>query len=298
MDTTLRDLPAELRKGKVRLEAALHLLSQEQCEKPAALPSGSVLDALSQIVSSDFLALRELSRRLTDTSVSGFTVACAEPRTTRAHPGLLDLLEEFRLVRSALIRLVESLSFQRKSGEQDWSRISELCIRRFNGQVAELDRWRNFQIVGFSAERLRQQSRETELNAAISALSRQDFEMTTFGLSRFFLNVLGRFYSEDFVFWIGPEATAGKAAAFERLADILEPVFTILEARVAYVHSLVAHSTFQDCEGNFVTCWEVVLGGTYGTRILHKWKTVRVWKSRLVVAERMVGLTSANNMAR
>lgn len=34
-------LSGEPRKGKARLEAALHGLSQEQCQKPGALPSGS-----------------------------------------------------------------------------------------------------------------------------------------------------------------------------------------------------------------------------------------------------------------
>jgi hypothetical protein len=62
MNISLRDLSGELRKGKVQLETALHVLSQEQCEKPGALPSGSVLDTLSQIVSTDFLALRHLSQ--------------------------------------------------------------------------------------------------------------------------------------------------------------------------------------------------------------------------------------------
>jgi hypothetical protein len=86
MNISLRDLSGELRKGKVRLEGALHGLSQEQCEKPGALPSGSVLDTLSQIVSTDFLALRQLSQPLTLASTPGSSLAGAERQTTRV-PG-------------------------------------------------------------------------------------------------------------------------------------------------------------------------------------------------------------------
>ena len=128
------------------------------------------------------------------------------------------------------------------------------------------------QIVGFSAERLRLQSRETGLNTAIIAISKQDFAMTNFELSPLFFKFLGRYYSEDFVFWLGSEVTPGKAAAFERLADILEPLYTLLQLGVTFVDSVIAHPTFQDREGNFVTYWEAVLGGTYGTSIPQKLK--------------------------
>ena len=170
-------------------------------------------------------------------------------------------------MRSALIRSLDGLPLQHKSAEHDWGRIPELCVRRFNERLAQLDRWRNSQIVGFSAERLRLQSRETELNTAIIAISKQDFAMTNFELNPLFFKFLGRYYSEDLIFWLGSEATPGKSAAFERLADILEPLYTLLQLGVAFVDSVIAHPTFQDREGNFVTYWEAVLGGTYGTSI-------------------------------
>ena len=116
-------------------------------------------------------------------------------------------------MRSALIRSLDGLPLQHKSAEHDWGRISELCVRRFNERLAQLDRWRNSQIVGFSAERLRLQSRETGLNTAIIAISKQDFAMTNIELNPLFFKFLGRYYSEDFVFWLGSEVTPGKAAA-------------------------------------------------------------------------------------
>jgi len=48
----------------------------------------------------------------------------------------------------------------------------------------------------------------------------------------------------------------------------------------------------RNAEGNFITDWETVLGGTYSTGTAVRWRTVRAWKSRIVIAERIEGLPS------
>ena len=58
------NLALELKAGKKRLEDALHGLSDEQCERAGAMRSGSVMDVLSEIVATEFLALMEFSDRL------------------------------------------------------------------------------------------------------------------------------------------------------------------------------------------------------------------------------------------
>jgi hypothetical protein len=60
------------------------------------------------------------------------------------------------------------------------------------------------------------------------------------------------------------------------LADILEPLYALLQLGVAFVDSFIAHPTLQDREVNFVTYWEAVLGGTHRTSIPQNWKIVRV----------------------
>jgi hypothetical protein len=58
--------------------------------------------------------------------------------------------------------------------------------------------------VGFSAARLRAEAREAELNQAIMDLIREDFLAGNFDLR------LDRFYSEDFVLWLGAQETTGR----------------------------------------------------------------------------------------
>jgi len=48
-------------------------------------------------------------------------------------------------------------------------------------------------------------------------------------LQSLFSEPLNRYYSDEFVLWLGSELTSGKQAAFQRLADLLEPVHTVLE---------------------------------------------------------------------
>ena len=47
-----------------------------------------------------------------------------------------------------------------------------------------------------------------------------------------------------------------------------------------------------DAEGNFITDWETTLGGTYSTGVAVNWRTIRAWKNRVVIAERIEDLSS------
>jgi hypothetical protein len=101
-----------------------------------------------------------------------------------------------------------------------------------------------------------------------------------------------RFYSQEFVLWLGAQETTGRTAAFQRLADVLEPINTLLETGLASIASFRATASAQDGVGNFITDWETVLGGTYSTGIPVRWRTIRAWKSRAVIAERIEDLPS------
>jgi hypothetical protein len=59
---------------------------------------------------------------------------------------------------------------------------------------------------------------------------------------------------------------------------------------MAFVESFRMTASSQDAEGNFTTDWETVLGGTYSTGIALRWRTIRAWKSRMVIAERIEDL--------
>jgi hypothetical protein len=71
------------------------------------------------------------------------------------------------------------------------------------------------------------------------------------------------------------------------MADVLEPINTLLEMGLASIVSFRATASAQDAKGNFTTDWETVFGGTYSTDIGVRWRTVRAWKSRVLIAERI-----------
>src|SRR5271163_2840489 len=139
----------------------------------------------------------------------------------------------------------------------------------------------------FSAARLRAEAREAELNQAIVDLSREDFLAGNFDLKSLFSVLFDRFYSEDFVLWLGAEEMIGRTAAFQRMAVVLEPINTLLETGMASIVSFRLTASAQDAEGNFITDWETIFGGTYATGMPVRWRSVRAWKSRMVIAERI-----------
>jgi hypothetical protein len=123
-------------------------------------------------------------------------------------------------------------------------------------------------------------------------LSREDFLAGNFDLKSLFSLLFDRFYSEDFVLCLGAGEMNGRTAAFQRMADVLEPINTLFETGMASIVSFRATSSAEDAEGNFITDWETVLGGTYSTGRAVRWRTVRAWKSRVVIAERIEDLPS------
>ncbi len=111
-----------------------------------------------------------------------------------------------------------------------------------------------------------------------------------FDLKSLFSLSVGGFYSDDCVLWLGTEEMIGKTAAFQRMASVLEPIYTLFEMGMAFVESFRATANYS--VGNFITDWEAVLGRTQLTSITFRWRTVRAWKDRVVIAERIESLPS------
>src|ERR1700730_783287 len=128
---------------------------------------------------------------------------------------------------SAVIRRIEGRKPQGAEFDAKHAYVADVCVTRFNEQIDEIERWRSSEIVGFSAARLRTEAREAE--QAIVELSREDFLAGSFDLKSLFSLLFDRFYSEDFVLWLGTGEVNGRTAAFQRMADVLEPINTLLE---------------------------------------------------------------------
>jgi hypothetical protein len=292
------NLAVELRTGRKRLEDALHGLSDEQCERAGAIRSGSVVDLLCEIVTKEFLVLMEISDRLPSSpmdlsaNADGRTPTASGAENGATNRPVENLLAEFGVLRSAVIRGVEARKPQGAEFDAKYAHVADACVTRFNEQIDEIERWRSSEIVGFSASRLRAEAREAELNQAIVELSREDFLTGNFDLKSLFSLLFDRFYSEDFVLWLGAEERNGRTAAFQRMADVLGPINTLLEMGLASIVFFRPTEREQDADGNFITDWEAVLEGTYSTGIPARWRTVRAWKSRRVIAERIEDLPS------
>jgi len=256
------------------------------------------VDLLSGIVTQEFLALMEVSDRLpslpmnVSANADGRTPTASEAEKGAANRPVENLLAEFGVLRSAVIRHIEGRKPQGAEFGAKYAHVADVCVTRFNEQIDEIERWRSSEIVGLSTSRLRAEAREADLNRAIVDLSREDFLAGNFDLKSLFSLLFDRFYSEEFVLWLGAEVRNGRAAAFQRMADVLEPINTLLEMGLASIESFHATAKVQDAEGNFITEWETVLAGSYATRTPVRWRTVRAWKSRKVFAERIEGLPS------
>ena len=293
------NLAVELKTGRKRLKDALRGLSDEQGERAGATRSGSVVDVISEMVTKEFLVLTEVSDRLPSlpmnlsTNVDRRTPTASRAAKDAANKSVEDLLAEFGVLRSAVIRRIEGRKPQGAEFDAKHAYVADVCVTRFNEQIDEIERWRSSEIVGFSAARLRAEAREAELNQAIVDLSREDFLAGNFDLKSLFSLLFDRFYSEDFVLWLGAEERNGRTAAFQRMADVLEPINTLLEMGLASIVSFRPTASAQDSEGNFVADWETILGGTYSTGLAVRWRTVRAWKGRRVIAERIEALPSA-----
>jgi hypothetical protein len=126
---------------------------------------------------------------------------------------------------------------------------------------------------------------ELELNEAIVELGRTDFLLANFDLQALFVKSLGKYYSEDVALWLQDKLTEGKLASFRRMADALEPIHTLLEMGMASIDKFQLTSTCLSRQREHAADWELVLGGTYSTGVPIRWRTNRVWKEGIVVAE-------------
>jgi hypothetical protein len=182
------NLAVELKIGRKRLEDALHGLSDEQCERAGATQSGSVVDLLSEIVTKEFLVLMEVSDRLPSSPMNllanadGRTPTASGAEKGAANRPVENLLAEFGVLRSAIIRRIEDRKPQGAEFDAKHAYVADVCVTGFNEQIDEVERWRSSEIVGFSAARLRAEAREAELNQAIVDLSREDFLAGNFDL--------------------------------------------------------------------------------------------------------------------
>jgi hypothetical protein len=292
------NLALELKAGKERLELVLHGLTDEQCGMAGAVRSDSISMLVSHLIRNEFLALNKARARLagSEEQSSGLEQRnlFVERRLLADARSIESLLAEFEVVRSAIIRLVE----QGTGNNAHYGTLAEICVARFNQhieQIQQIERWRGSQLVGFSATRLRAEALEHELNAAILEIGKEDFLLDNFDLQSLFSESLNRYYSDEVVLWLGTELADGKQAAFQRLADVLEPVHTVLEMGVGCVDVFRVVSSFQDSQGDLISEWEAVLGGPYSTGAAIRWRTVRVWKQRVVIAERIEGLASVGD---
>jgi hypothetical protein len=256
------NLALELKTGKRRLELVLHGLTDEQCVMSGAVRSDSVTELVSHLIRNEFLALNKACERL----------AGSEEQSS-------GLQRRNRLV-------VE----QGAGNNPHYGTLAEVCVARFNEHIEQIERWRGSQLVGFSAARLRAEALEPELNAAVLEIGKEDFLLGNFDLQSLFSESLNRYYSDEVVLWFGTELTNGKQAAFRRLADVLEPVHAVLEMGLGCVDVFRVVSSFQDSRGDLISEWEAVLGGPYSTGASIRWRTVRAWKQRVVIAERIEGL--------
>jgi hypothetical protein len=257
------------------------------------------VDLLSEIVTKEFVALMEVSDRLPNLPMNLFSNANGRTPTASgmekpvANTSVDNLLAEFGFLRSAVVRRVDGGGSDAAEFSAKYAYITDVCVTRFNEQMDEIERWRGSEIVGFSAARLRAEAREAELNQAIVDLSREDFLTGMFDLKSLFSVLFDRFYSEDIVQWLGAVESNGRAAVFQRMAAALEPMHTLLEMGLASIASFRVTASAQDAEGNFTSDWEAVFGGAYATGVAVCWRTVRAWKSRMVIAERIEDLPSS-----
>jgi len=71
------------------------------------------------------------------------------------------------------------------------------------------------------------------------------------------------------------------------LAVQIESLITLFETGIAKVESLRVEQTVIDNEGQITTLWELTLVGPYINPQPLRWKTTRLWKNGMVVAERI-----------
>jgi hypothetical protein len=74
------------------------------------------------------------------------------------------------------------------------------------------------------------------------------------------------------------------------MAGIAEPIYTFFEMGMASVDAFGVTGVHNGPQGEVIADWEAVLGGPHSTRTPIRWRTTRVWKDGMVVAERLDSL--------
>ena len=134
-------LAVELKAGRKRLEDALHGLSDEQCERARATRSGSVAEVLSEIVTKEFLVLMEVSDRLPSlpmnlsANTDGRTPTASGAEKDAANKSVENLIAEFGVLRSAVIRRIEDRKPQGAKFDAKHAYVADVCVTRFNEQI-------------------------------------------------------------------------------------------------------------------------------------------------------------------
>ena len=128
------NLAVELKSWRKRLEEALRGLSEEQWERPGATRSGSVVDLLSGIVTKEFLTLMEVSDRLPSLPMNLPAKADGQTRSLPCRNGLNksveNLLTEFGVLRSAVIRRIGSPKGPAATFDGNYAHVADVCVNR------------------------------------------------------------------------------------------------------------------------------------------------------------------------
>jgi len=117
-------------------------------------------------------------------------------------------------------------------------------------------------------------------------LSREDFLAGNFDLNSLFSLLFDRFYSEDFVRGSARERRMdGRLRSSE--ADVFEPINTLLEMGLASIVSFRPTEERQIPRGISSPMGNRSRRNVTRTGRPVRWRTVRAWKSRRVIAERI-----------
>jgi hypothetical protein len=136
-------------------------------------------------------------------------------------------------------------------------------------------------------EEILKHSREDQLNKALLDFCHTDFMTGPFDLALLAAQAFDPFYSDDVAFWVGHDLFVGGDEAWGSLAVQIEPLITLFEMGIAKVESLGVEQTIIDHEGQISTLWELTLVGPNVNPQPLRWKTTRLWKDGMVVAERI-----------
>jgi hypothetical protein len=136
----------------------------------------------------------------------------------------------------------------------------------------------------------RLEARELELNHAIVELGRTDVLLANLSLGILLMESVGKYYSDEVVLWFQNNLIQGKETVFQHVACTIEPIHTLLEMGLASVASFRVMAAREGVQSELSTDWELVLSGHHSTEVPLRWRCTRVWKERVVVAERIRSL--------